>query len=398
MDSKYADMQSFKFETLLRQIVSQCTKPVRDRVMNNNEQISALLSEHEAHKEKIKLLEIIYKNKLDSEDPESGVVKPITVFDTINNKIADNAIFCREREQALQGQINIIKNMQDELVQSIEVQKKTTETTTRNVDIFTEEISKLQLFCNQFKQETNQRLNISDTDTKAQIQTIMASLRSQIEEVNQIKLDNEVTRETDQKQDRMIEHINAEINKINEACERLKMTKQDASEFKELRIDVLAKVNRSMAQVQDVNSKIEATDNYLARYLPFNQFIQMLEVSKVVVPDILTNKKLREHVENYEYVKTRALYQHILFDDGKAPKHFAKDFLLVGRDQINDLLGKNANLTSKNVRSVKSGYLSIKRHEEHKAKERQMKVNRDMTYAISNKMRESQGKKGLTHQ
>ena len=135
-----------------------------------------------------------------------------------------------------------------------------------------------------------------------------------------------------------------------------------------MRNDVVEKVNKSMAQVQDVNSKIESTDNYLARYLPFNQFVQMLEVSKVIVPDILTNKKLREHVENYEYVKTRNLYQNILFDDGKAPKQFAKDFLLVGRDQINELLAKNVNLTSKNVRSVKSGYLSIKRNEEAMAR------------------------------
>ena len=69
-----------------------------------------------------------------------------------------------------------------------------------------------------------------------------------------------------------------------------------------------------------------------------------------------------------EYVKTRNLYQNILFDDGKAPKQFAKDFLLVGRDQINELLAKNVNLTSKNVRSVKSGYLSIKRNEEAMAR------------------------------
>ena len=197
----------------------------------------------------------------------------------------------------------------------------------------------------------------------------MSSIKSQGDEIHQINLDLQVTRETDEKQDKIIEHINAEINRINETCERLKMTKQDQSEFKELRSNVIEKVNRSMAQVQDVNSKIESTDNYLARYLPFNQFVQMLEVSKVIVPDILTNKKLREHVENYEYYKTRNLYQNILFDDGKAPKNFAKDFLLVGRDQINELLGKNINLTSKNVRSVKSGYLSIRRNEEAMARQ-----------------------------
>lgn len=190
----------------------------------------------------------------------------------------------------------------------------------------------------------------------------------------------------------MIEHINAEIDRINAVCEQMKMGKQDASEFRELRTDVVEKVNRTIAQVQDVNSKIEATDNYLARYLPFNQFVQMLEVSKVIVPETLTNKKLREHVENYEYVKTRALYQQILFDNGKAPKNFSKDFLLVGRDQINELLGKEVNLTSKNVRSVKSGFLSIKKHEEAQLKNKQIKLQHDMAHALREKMGEA--KKG----
>ena len=88
---------------------------------------------------------------MEAEDPETGIVRPVTIFDTINNKIADNAAFCRKREQTLQGQINIIKNMQDELTNDIELQKKSVQTTMRNVDIFTEEISKLQTFCNTFK-------------------------------------------------------------------------------------------------------------------------------------------------------------------------------------------------------------------------------------------------------
>jgi hypothetical protein len=38
----------------------------------------------------------------------------------------------------------------------------------------------------------------------------------------------------------------------------------------ELRKEVIEKVNKSIAKTEDVNSKIDSTDNYLARYLPFN--------------------------------------------------------------------------------------------------------------------------------
>jgi hypothetical protein len=40
----------------------------------------------------------------------------------------------------------------------------------------------------------------------------------------------------------------------------------------ELRKEVIEKVNKAIAKTEDVNSKIDSTDNYLARYLPFNSF------------------------------------------------------------------------------------------------------------------------------
>jgi len=144
-----------------------------------------------------------------------------------------------------------------------------------------------------------------------------------------------------------------------------------------------------------VNSKIDATDNYLARYLPFNQFVQMLEVSKVVIPDIMTNKKLRENVENYEFHKTRQLYESILFDDGLAPKQFSKDHLLVGRDQINELLQRDAKLNNKNLRSIKSGKLSIERHKEARNKHEQCKIKKDLASATGG---QDEGKGGIPDQ
>ena len=106
----------------------------------------------------------------------------------------------------------------------------------------------------------------------------------------------------------------------------------------DLRKEVIEKVNKAIANTEDVNSKIDSTDNYLARYLPFNSFCQVLESVKVVVPEIQVNKKLRDNLENYEMYKTKELYQAILFDDGKPPKQFSKDFLVVGRKEINEVL------------------------------------------------------------
>lgn len=127
----------------------------------------------------------------------------------------------------------------------------------------------------------------------------------------------------------------------------------------ELRKEVIEKVNKAIAKTEDVNSKIDSTDNYLARYLPFNSFCQVLETVKVVVPEIQVNKKLRENLENYEMYKTKELYQAILFDDGKPPKKFTKDFLVVGRKEINDVLQKDVRITSKNLRGMRVGGLAL---------------------------------------
>ena len=55
----------------------------------------------------------------------------------------------------------------------------------------------------------------------------------------------------------------------------------DENAFQEMKKAVLANVQRSLARIEDVNNKLEATDNYIARYLPFNNFCQIMEVCKV---------------------------------------------------------------------------------------------------------------------
>lgn len=99
-----------------------------------------------------------------------------------------------------------------------------------------------------------------------------------------------------------------------------------------MRKDIVEKVNRSQAKIEDVNNKIESTDNYLARYLPFNQFIQVMQVYKQLSSDQLKVKKFKEQVDNFEQYKMKQLYEEILFDDGRAPKKFAKDHLEVDRE------------------------------------------------------------------
>ena len=101
VDAKYRNMQNYQFETLLREICAECIEPLRKRVISNNEQIASMTKESLVHADKIDKLEIVYFNKDQAIDPLTGLTRPTNIFDTINNKLADNATISRQNEQAL---------------------------------------------------------------------------------------------------------------------------------------------------------------------------------------------------------------------------------------------------------------------------------------------------------
>jgi hypothetical protein len=127
-----------------------------------------------------------------------------------------------------------------------------------------------------------------------------------------------------------------------------------------MRKDLIEKVNKSTAKIEDVNNKIESTDNYLARYLPFNQFIQIMQICKQFSSEQLKVKKYREQIDNYENFKMKELYDNILFDDGRAPKVFSKEHLEINREDINNRLKKDVRISSRNLRNMNASKMSNK--------------------------------------
>lgn len=79
----------------MRGICAECIEPLRKRVISNNEQIASMTKESLVHADKIDKLEIVYFNKDQATDPVTGLTRPTNIFDTINNKLADNATISR---------------------------------------------------------------------------------------------------------------------------------------------------------------------------------------------------------------------------------------------------------------------------------------------------------------
>ena len=89
----------------------------------------------------------------------------------------------------------------------------------------------------------------------------------------------------------LIEACNERIEQIEKKLDVVKMEKLDEKTFNGLRDTVVQTVRSSKAKIEDVNSKIDATDNYLARYLPFNSFCQSIEIAKTISQDQIKTKK-----------------------------------------------------------------------------------------------------------
>lgn len=75
----------------------------------------------------------------------------------------------------------------------------TTQTTSKTVEMCSQEMKQLQQSYNSFKQEMIGRLNRSDNDTKIQFQNILNSQQIQLDTVNEIRTNLELTRETNEK-------------------------------------------------------------------------------------------------------------------------------------------------------------------------------------------------------
>jgi len=58
-----------------------------------------------------------------------------------------------------------------------------------------------------------------------------------------------------------------------------------------------------------------------------------------------------------------------LFDDGRAPKVFKKDNLVVERKQVDELLNKEIRILSRNLRVMAAGPLSLLKKQKNEQKE-----------------------------
>lgn len=52
----------------------------------------------------------------------------------------------------------------------------------------------------------------------------------------------------------------------------LKITKVDDKAFTDMRKSVISSVQKSLTKIEDIDHRLLKTDNYIARYLPFNNF------------------------------------------------------------------------------------------------------------------------------
>ena len=71
--------------------------------------------------DKVGKLEVVYFNRDETNDASAGVNRTPTIFDTINNKIADNSSKNKSSEQQLEAKIGAVNLQLDEFRQQMEI-------------------------------------------------------------------------------------------------------------------------------------------------------------------------------------------------------------------------------------------------------------------------------------
>jgi hypothetical protein len=205
-------------------------------------------------------------------------------------------------------------------------------------------------------------------ETTEDIQTRINGMRAQVSthQDGLTRLDALTTTNSNQcaQNQELLDRFMESNKELAKDLDAVKIRKMDESVFQTMKRAVLQNVQKSLARIEDVNSKVESTDNYIARYLPFNCFCQIIEACKIVNQST-KDPLVQERTDNYEKHKMKELYNMILFDDGRAPKDFNKCQLLVGREAIDEVINKDVRLMSRNLRTMQTGPLAqVKRSKE----------------------------------
>jgi hypothetical protein len=111
------------------------------------------------------------------------------------------------------------------------------------------------------------------------------------------------------------------MESMNKRVVNLETVKLDEIFFAEHQKVVSGQITEVKTMISDVFNSLKNTDNYLEKYQPFNWFVQMFDVLRIVL-DYPTMGKIKE----FEQYKLKEMYDTILTDKGD-PK-LNKKFIL----------------------------------------------------------------------
>lgn len=103
----------------------------------------------------------------------------------------------------------------------------------------------------------------------------------------------------------------------------LKDTKVDDILYQR-QVEATKEVERTLKnEIVDVYNQLKSTDNYLEKYLPFNNFCQLFEVLRMA----LESEQIKK-IRDYEEYRLKQLYEIILNDKGTPRTTFEKKYVV----------------------------------------------------------------------
>lgn len=207
------------------------------------------------------------------EPPEEGdVSRPKTIFDVYSNKMIHNAMVCREHEQSL---LNEIKNLElkiDTLNDKFKSLVTSFELTNENTANFIHHLKLSEAKALEYQQDFGNKYSETIAELTVRLNQLSANQSNQADICQQLNLANNAIENYLNNHQGLLDKILEQNMQMGKDLDLLRITKVDNKEFEEMTTQVMARVQKSLIKIQDVDHRLVKTDNYISRYLPFNNF------------------------------------------------------------------------------------------------------------------------------
>ena len=255
--------------------------------------------------------------------------KKSVIFEEINNKMTKLDIKFSLIEQSLNEEVGNLNSKLEYTRNQIKSNREETTAVENKVDQTRSEISMIHETVMKIKEEIIGQVSSIDEDLHNQLANIRINLNSMNEKVQTATM--RISNHSDELegQQKTVETNSYDIKAIEVTLKNLKETKIDKEVYEKEMTRSISETQKVSFSQQDLMRNIQATDNYIEKYLP----ITLQNYITETLSNVIENRKILGRLLKYDIQIYKRLHERILGDEG-VPSLNKRDYEIIDMDTI----------------------------------------------------------------